>query len=525
MPTRRAAVAAALASLAAPRIGRAQQSKPLIFVPQADLGVLDPVTAAANIGRTHGMMVFDTLYGMDAAFQPQPQMVEGASVERDGLLWRMVLRPGLRFHDGEPVRASDAVASLRRWGRSDTFGQLLFASVDALDATDDRTVVFRLKQPFPQLPSALAKVSTPMPFIAPARLIGEDRSVPMKEIIGSGPFRFLANETVPGSHYAYERFEGYVAREGGGTGFTAGPKRATVGRVEWRVIPDASTAAAALQAGEVDWWDYALPDLVPVLARVGGIVLEAADRMGLNGYLRLNHLQPPFDNPAIRRALLLAIDQTEYMQAVMGDAVSLTRTPAGIFTPGTPMANDEGLTVLSGPRSIEAARQALREAGYQGEKVVLMQPTDFPSISTMAEVTGDLLRRLGMTVEVQATDWATMLQRRSNRGTAAQGGWNIIAMANSGPDMLSPASHLQLRANGTDAPQGWPSSPQMEALRLEWLAAPTIEAQRAIARKMQGQNWQDVVLIPLGQYLPQTAYRSHIRRGNKDMTVFYDLEA
>ena len=525
MTTRRAIMATALAALATPRLAHAQRAKPLVFVPQADLGVLDPVTAAANIGRTHGMMVFDTLYGMDAAFQPQPQMVEGATVERDGRLWRMVLRPGLRFHDGEPVLASDVVASLRRWGRGDNFGQLLFASVDALEVVDDRTFLFRLKQPFPQLPNALAKVTTPMPFIAPARLIGEERSVPMKEIIGSGPFRFMAGDMVPGAQYAYERFDGYLPREGGGTGFSAGPKRAKVGRVEWRVIPDAATAASALQAGEVDWWDYALPDMAPALARAGGITVEPADRMGLNGYLRMNHLQPPFDNPAIRRALLPAVDQVEYMTAVMGDAVSLTRTPAGIFTPGTPMANDEGLSVLSGPRSIEAAKQALTAAGYRGEKVVLMNPTDFASISTMAEVTGDLLRRLGMNVEMQANDWGTMLQRRNNRGAPAQGGWNIIAMANSGPDMLSPASHLQLRANGVDGPQGWPSSPRMEALRLEWLAASSIEAQRAIARQMQAQNWQDVVLIPLGQYLPQTAYRSRVQRGNRDMTVFYDLDA
>jgi peptide/nickel transport system substrate-binding protein len=510
--------------LAAPRIAWAQKARPLIFVPQADLAVLDPIMSTAIVGRTHGLMVFDTLYGLDSQLRPQPQMVGGEVVEDDGRLWRITLRPGLVFHNGEKVRARDVVASLNRWSRNDTFGQALFAVVDELKAESDDVFVFRLKRPFPQLSTALAKIPVSMPFIQPADLITMDRNVPMREIIGSGPFRFMASETVPGAHYAYERFAGYVPRDGGGSGFTAGPKRVSLERVEWKVMPDGGTAASALRAGEIDWWDQALPDLLRRLAADRNIVVEPADHIGLNGYLRMNHLAPPFDNPAIRRALLGAVDQGEQMLAVMGEDAALYRTGVGIFTAGSPMANDAGLEVLTGPRDLPRVRSEIMAAGYKGETVVLMDPSDFPSISMMAQISADMLRKIGFQVDLQAMDWATLLARRNRKETTGQSRWNIIAMANSGFDMMSPATHLQLRAVGANGPAGWPSSPKMEALRDAWFAAPTLEAQQQIAREMQLQNWQDVVFIPLGQYFPQTAYRKTVQRRKKDLTVFWDVD-
>lgn len=109
-------VALAAATIAAPRIGMAQSARVLKFVPQADLALLDPVQSTGLVIRHHGMLVFDTLYGVDEQLRPHPQMAEGHAVENDGLLWRITLREGLRFHDGEPVLARDCVASIKRWG-------------------------------------------------------------------------------------------------------------------------------------------------------------------------------------------------------------------------------------------------------------------------------------------------------------------------------------------------------------------------------------------------------------------------
>jgi len=154
---RRRALLAAVGALAVPAIGRAATRQVLRFVPQSDLGVLDPIWTTNSATRNHALMVFDTLYGQTGAangYACTPQMVEGHVVEDDGRTWRLRLRDGLWFHDGTPVLARDCAASIRRWGARDAFGQALLARTNEVAAPDDRTIVFRLKTPFPQLPNA-----------------------------------------------------------------------------------------------------------------------------------------------------------------------------------------------------------------------------------------------------------------------------------------------------------------------------------------------------------------------------------
>ncbi|MDI3309161.1 MAG: ABC transporter substrate-binding protein, partial [Acetobacteraceae bacterium] len=301
------------AGLARPALAQPANGKVLKFIPQADVAVVDPIITTAYVTRHHGYLIYDTLYGVDADFKPQPQMAEGHSVEDGGKRVTITLRPGLKFHDGEPVRAKDAVASIKRWGQRDAMGQALLAVTDELMAEDDRRLTFRLKRPFALLFDALAKPSSPCCFIMPERIARQDANTPIKEIIGSGPFRWVANERVPGSKVVYARNPDYVPREGGTAEWTAGPKRVHFDRVEWHVIPDASTAAAALQSGEVDWWEQPTADLLPLLQRNRNLVVEQPDPTGLLGLCRFNHLHPPFNNPAIRRALLGAVVQSDYM--------------------------------------------------------------------------------------------------------------------------------------------------------------------------------------------------------------------
>ena len=302
--------------------------------------MLDPIWTTAYVTRNHGLAVFDTLYGTDATYAAQPQMVAGHTVEDDGKLWRLTLRPGLTFHDGSPVLARDCVASIARWGKRDAMGQTLMAYTDELSAPDDRTIQFRLKKPFALLPDALGKVGSSICAIMPERLAKTDPFTQVTEMVGSGPFRFKADERVVGAQVVYERFAGYVPREGGAPQWTSGPKRAFVDRVEWTVIPDQATAASAMQTGEMDWWEQPPADLVPTL---GGLTTRITDPTGLIGCLRMNQLQPPFDNPAIRQVLLKVVDQTDFMQAVTGTDPKLIHVPTGFFCPGLPMASDAGL--------------------------------------------------------------------------------------------------------------------------------------------------------------------------------------
>jgi len=499
------AAGASVAALAAPRIGRAERANKLVFAPAADLSLLDPVVTAFRTTRNHAYLVFDTLYGIDTSWTAQPQMVEGHQVEEDGLVWTLTLRDGLRFHDKEPVLARDVVASIRRFAARISFADALMVATDELSAPDDRTVRFRLKRPFPHLPEALAGPGGDVPAIMPERLAATSPFKPVAEIIGSGPYRFLADEHISGARAAYERFALYQPRAAGPVGFTAGPKVAHFDRVEWLTL-DPFSAMAALRAGEVDWWEVQPRDLAEGLARERDITVisQYATAMAL---LRFNHLHPPFDNAAVRRALLGAVDQAEAMIAIAGTDHAFWQDGIGLFPAGTPFANDAGIEVLRGPRDYPAVRQALARAGYNGEKIVVLAPTD-GGIRALSLVGVDRLRRAGMNVDLQEMEFGTLYRRRLNQGAPDKGGWNafFFFFDRSAPN-TNPYGNYWIRADGLAAFDGWPTSPRIEALRAAWLDASSLDEQRRICVELQLQLWQDVPYIPMGEYWQSTAYR------------------
>jgi peptide/nickel transport system substrate-binding protein len=498
---------AGISTLARPSLVRAASATTLRFIPQIDLAFLDPHWSTANITRNHGQMVFDTLYGCDSNYQASPQMVEGHVVENEGRLWRLTLRSGMTFHDGAPVLARDCVASIKRWAKRDSFGGMLMRATDDLSAPDDRTIVFRLNQPFPLLPDALGKPGSYMPAMMPERLAMTDPATQVTEMVGSGPFRYVAAERLQGSRNVYQKFEAYKPRETGTVDWFSGPKVVHYDRVVWTTIPEAATAAAALQSGEQDWWEQASPDLLATLKRDKNIKVEVIDPSGTVGMMRPNHLQAPFNNPEIRRIVLHALDQTAMMQAIVGDDPTQYTVPLGVFTPRTPMANDAGLTLIGSQQDPAAARAALKAAGYAGERVVLIVPEDYVHMKLMGSVFADTLKQIGMNVDYTATDWATMLQRRLNKGTVDKGGWSGFITSWTGSDWLNPATHISLRGNGEAGYPGWSTSPKTEELIQAWYAAPDLPARQAVCRDIQTQCMQDVPFFPLGQFAQSTAYR------------------
>ena len=500
---RRTFLAAAAATLAAPAV--AQPARVLRFVPNVDLPVLDPIANTAAQVRNHALLVFDTLYGLDADYRPQPQMLEGHAVEADGLVWTLRLRDGLRFHDGTPVLARDCVASIRRWASVDGFGATLLAATGALEAPDGRTIRFRLKRPFPLVPDALGKISPNICAIMPERLAALPAAKPVPEIIGSGPFRLLESERVPGSRIVYERFADYVPAEGP-PGLSSGAKRVELDRVEWLVMPEPATASAAVRTGAVDWLEAPPPDLLPPLRRDRNLAVTVNDQAGVVPILRFNSLYRPFDNAAVRRAVLSAVQQAEFLQAFSDDPASV-RTGVGIFCPGTPMASTAGLGEAVGTASLADARRAIEATGYKGERVVMLEPTDHPVNSVMAQVGADLFKKLGLHVDDQAMDAATMFQRRGNRQDLDHGGWSCFPSAVAGIDVLNPAVSFLARGNGADAWYGWPTDPALEDLRLSWFEASGRAEQKAISERMQIEVLRQAPYLPLGQILQPTVYR------------------
>ncbi len=514
------AAASALPSFA---IAQPAQTRVLKMVPQANLTSLDPIWTTANITRDHGHMVFDTLYGMDDTFRPQPQMAAGHVAEDGGRSLTITLREGLRFHDGEPVRAQDVVASVQRWMRRNPFGQKLATVTDAVEVVDDRRLRFRLKRPFPLIFSALAQVSNSPCFIMPERMARTDPFQQVREAIGSGPYRFKADEYNSGSRVVYTRNADYVPVATGTTSLTAGPKIAHFDRVEWHIITDAATAAAALQTGEIDWYEQPPPEIQQLLRRNRGVRIEPIAPLPLTGILRFNHLHPPFDSKAMRQALLPAISQEDFMQAVVGTEPANYRTGVGIFTPGTPLANDAALGPLTGPRSLDRAKELMRAAGYTNQPMRLIGPTDILAPSAMTQVGADLVRRLGFNADIVLTDWGTTVQRRTSREPLDRGGWSMLFTAFSAFDFANPAAHFPLRGNGTGAWFGWPTAPRIEELRDAWFEAPDAAAEQRIAREIQTVAMDELPYIPVGAYMSLTALRANLAGRVPGLALYWGI--
>jgi peptide/nickel transport system substrate-binding protein len=518
-----AAIAAATALPAPSILARGAAARTLRFVPQADLSVLDPLVTTAYVVRNHALMIYDTLYGLDAALRPCPQMVEQHQVEDAGLRWTFRLREGLLFHDGAPVLARDCVASIRRWSLRDPLGQLMAARTEHMTAIDDRSFVIRLSRPFAPMLDALGKLASPICAIMPERLALTEPSRSVAEVVGSGPFQFRTGEWVAGARAVYDRFAGYRPREGGMPEWTAGPKRVHVDRVEWHTMPDPSTAAAALLRGEVDWVERPDFDLLPLLRRSRDLVIETVPQLGSVSICRLNHLHPPFDNPAIRRAVLSAVTQADFMNAVAGTEPGAWRDGVGIWPPGAPLATDAGMEAILAPRDIARARDEIRQAGYRGEPVVSLVSTDFPTGRAAGEVGADLFRRLGFNLDHVATDWATVVQRRASREPTGRGGWSCFYTGFATLDLLNPGLHQLVRGGGERAWFGWPSIPRMEELAGAWIDTPDLAEQRAIAAEMQRLAFAEVPYIPLGQYFLPTAYRRSLSGVLQGPPIFWNL--
>ncbi len=500
----KAATAVSTIPMAAPAI--AQGRKPLRYIPFANLTSIDPIWTTAVSTYNHAYMIYDQLYGWDGT-EIRPQMAAGHELSQDELTWTFTLREGLVFHDRTPVLARDCVPSLRRWGSRDSFGQILMRYVNEMVVLDDRRFAIRLKKRCPQL---LFGLGARQSFIMPERVSSRPGTEQLTDPVGSGPYRFLRDEWVSGARAAYARFDGYVPRQEKPSGF-AGGKVAHFDRVEWTIQTDPSTAAAALQKGEVDWLEQPLIDLLPMLKRTPGVYTKVTEPGGWLMFMVINHLNPPFDNQLVRQAVLAAMDQQTFADAGVGDQRELSIVPTGLFAPTMPMANTAGLDQLRPPRDLARAKRMIQESGYKGDPVVLMSPTDQPALSQMSEVARDLFQSIGLKVDYQAMDFGSVVTRRASQNPISQGGWGAFLTVMSPLTSANPGSMLALRGNGRQGWFGWPTDPRIEELREAWFDAPDLATQKQIAETIQLRAFETVPLYPLCRMLAPMALRTDIQ--------------
>jgi peptide/nickel transport system substrate-binding protein len=477
-------------------------------VVHADLKNIDPIWTTAYITRNHGYMIWDTLFATDEKFEIQPQMAESATVSEDGKTYTIKLRPGLKWHDGSPVTPDDCIASIQRWGQRDGMGQQMMAVVESMEAVDDLTFTIKLKETWGLVLAALGKMSSNVPFMMPKRLAEVSAQEQIPESIGSGPYIFVKDEWVPGSKAVYVKNQAYVPRDEAPSA-AAGGKHVYVDRFEWHYIPDHQSAMNAIINGEVDYWESVPADLVPVLEAAEGVNPVLADAYGSQGWMRINHLHPPFDNRTARQAIQLVVDQETYLQAIVGRPDLYKVCPA-MFMCDTPFATDAGSDRVM-MQDFDKAKAMLAEAGYNGETIVLMHPTDLPNLNAATQVTAQLLREAGINLEVQAMDWSTLTSRRAEKKAPEEGGWHIFHTSWIAPDLVNPVANIGVSGGGTEkAWFGWPTDPEIEALRQAFARETNPAKQKQLASQVQQRAMDTVTYIPIGQYLQYRAIRDNV---------------
>ena len=521
---RRSLLAAGAATLALPSIGRAQASRTLRFVPQANLASLDAIAGTQYVVRNASLLVWDTLFGVNSDLEPKPQMVEAWENTDGGLTWTFKLRPGLKFHDGAPVLARDVIASLDRWMVRDTMGQRIKALQQEMVAVDDRTVRLKLSKPFPKMLFALGKNNAPVAEIMPERIAKTDPFTLISEFVGSGPMKFKRDEWNPGSLAVFELNRDYQPRSEPAS-WLSGGKQMHFDRIEWLILPDDATKAAALQNNEIDWWENPVPDLVPLLKRNKNITVDIADPLGNIGSFRINHLHPPFNDVRVRRAVMMALSQEDYMRAVVGDDTALWKTLPSFFTPGTSAYTEAGGELLKGPRRYDEAKKLLAEAGYDGTPVVLCVATDVQITKAQGDITADLLGKIGMKVDYQAIDWGTLGARRAKKDPPSAGGWNIFHTWHAGADCINPAPYTAFDAGGDKAWFGWPKSDLVQGAIAAWYDAPDAGTEKTAMDNVNRAAMDFVTYLPTGFFLGYQAWRSTVSGVVKaPFPVFWDVK-
>ena len=508
-------------SLASPPVAQAQQT--LRVVMHSDLKILDPIWTTAYIVRNHGYMVWDTLFAMDEKFDVKPQMVDTYKLSDDKLTWTFTLRPGLEWHDGKPVTAEDCVASIKRWGAKDSMGQKLMGVTKELKVVDAKTFTLTLKEPYGLVLQSLGKPSSNVPFMMPKSVAETDpnKQIAASQVIGSGPFIFRPGEWKPGEKVVYVKNPKYKPRSEPASGL-AGGKVVKVDRVEWIVMHDVQTATNALIAGEVDMVESPGHDLLPVLAKEKNVKLFNSNPTGNQFTFRFNSLHKPFDNPKIRHAAVVAMSQEPFLQAVVGDP-KWYKTCKAMFICGTPLETTVGMDGVLNGDSAKAAK-LLKEAGYDGTPVVLMQSTDLQVLTNLAPVAKAQLEKAGFKVDMQSMDWQTLVARRAKKEPIASGGWNAFLTSWVAADILNPVMAGFFNSSCDKAMFGWPCDEQIEKLRDQFAKESDPAKQKAIVEAVQ-KRWVDYPThVHLGQWYSPFALSTKLEGTMvAPVTVFWNV--
>jgi len=478
-------------------------------VPSSDLKILDPVWTTALITRNHGFMIYDTLFAPDEKGLIKPQMVEKYTTSTDSKVWRFSLRPGLKFHDGSAVTSQDVIASLNRWGKRDVLGQKMYAAMDSVAAEGPNSFTIKFKQPFGLVLEALGKPGPLVPFIMPKAVADTPADKQIDSMVGSGPFTLSKADFRPGDRVIYRKNPSYVPRKEQASGL-AGGKVVKVDQVEWVFLRDPQTQTNALVNGEIDMLEVTPSSRYPELRTNPAV--EMFDVVPAGTFTAIfNHKVPPFNDARVRRAAMLAINQEAMLRAQITYR-EFHKTCASLYLCGSVYANEKN-GLFTGKPQFEEARKLLKDAGYDGKPVVVMLPGDVPALNRLPLVYGELLKQAGFNVDVQTTDWASLLTRRTKKEPADKGGWNVFVTYWGGTDASSPVTYTPLTGNGDQGYFGWPVDAEIESLKTQFIETADLAKRKDIAGRIERRALESGVLGPIGEGKSLVAVRRGVVSG------------
>jgi peptide/nickel transport system substrate-binding protein len=275
-------------------------------------------------------------------------------------------------------------------------------------------------------------------------------------------------------------------------------------------MADAQTAMNALQSGDIDFFENPSFDVIPILAADKELKVETLNKLGFQTLGRMNFLYPPFDNVKVRRAAFMAMNQKDVLDALVGNP-KYYQVCGAVFVCGTPLATDVGSESLVKGNGMAEAKKLLAESGYDGTPVVLMAPGDVVTLKAQPIVAAQLLRDAGFKVDVQATDWQTVVTRRASQKPPKEGGWNIFFTNWVGADVVNPVANVSVGGRGKNGGWfGWAEDAKIEAMRDAFARSSSPEEQKKIAADIQKENYDQVIYIPLGQYVIPSAWRKSL---------------
>jgi peptide/nickel transport system substrate-binding protein len=429
--------------------------------------------------------MYETLFTYDSGYQPIPELVDTHTISEDGLTHTMTLRDGISFHNGEPMTAADVHASVMRWSEISGVGKGLFESVEEFVEVDDLTVEFRLTQPYGTLVIALAH-NTQACTIHPKSIVEAAGTEPFTEddqIIGTGPY--MLSERRADAFIRLARFDGFVSRTDDTNGY-GGPKYAYVDEIEFIPVPDEAARVAGLQAGDYEIAQAISNDQYELLNDTPGIVAEIRVPTEFETFF-LNFRSPIMGKLEMRQAFQAALDHQAILTAARGGG-EFTRLDPGWMMQQTTFYTTSGEEFYN-VNDPELARQKLEEAEYDGTPVRFMTTQEYPSFYAASVIAQQQLEAVGFVIDLQVTDWATVIERRSQEDV-----WDVFCTSHG---FVPDPSQITMVGQMGVYP-GWYESEPSAKLASDLLSEPDFDTRYAIWEELQHNIYTEIPAVKVG---------------------------